>query len=101
MERQIDTLSVEAVLNPANEQDAFTRKMRDELNYVGARRLVDGTYVGVMRLVFTLAICIGVTPYSAYTRRYCYQDAAVCLREYQLLEGGGDVPTGWIQQRPS
>lgn len=89
-------------LNPgeAGAQDAFTAKMRDELRYVGAKRLADGTYVGVQRLMFTLAICVGVTEASAYQRRYCYEDAAECLAQYAAIRNSGDIPTGYVASRP-
>lgn len=101
MQREYDALSVEVILNPEAQQDAFTRRMHDEHQFVGAKRLADGTYVGVTRLLYTLAICIGVGEHTAYTRRYCYEDAATCLMEYQLLESGSDVPQGWIAKRPA
>lgn len=93
--------SLEAILNPHAQQDAFTRRMRDEHAFVGAKRLADGTYVGIVRLLYTMAICIDVSEYTAYQRRYCYQDTAACLKEYELLESGRDVPQGWIAKRPA
>lgn len=94
---------LEKLLNPDGDgqQDEFTKKMRDELGYVGAKRLSDGTYIGLQPLMFTLAICMGVNRYSAYTRRYCYESGPDCLTAYQNITSKDDVPTGWIAKRPA
>lgn len=94
---------LETLMNPSGEgqQDAFTQKMRDELGFVGAKRLEDGTYVGLQPLLFTLAICIGVGVYTPFVRRYCYENGPDCLHAYQILATGDDIPEGWIAKRPA
>lgn len=90
-------------LNPTaqGQQDDFTEWMRSkDAAFVGAKRLSDGTYVGLKRLLFTHAICMGVTREASYTRRYCYEDLVTCLDEYRGLVSIDDVPVGWIAQRP-
>lgn len=98
-----DDLSLEmnAIFNPEHMQDDFTRELRTpDFGFLGAKRLEDGTYVGIQRLITTLAICIGIDRVSAYTRRYCFQDAAQCIAEYQRMEKGDFVPEGWVARRP-
>lgn len=94
--------TVNEVLNPSGpgEQDAFTEWMRGEASFIGAKRLPDGTYAGVMSLLFTHAICLGVTPMLAYRKRYCYEDASACLHEYEQLQAFDDEPEGWVARRP-
>lgn len=92
--------SIDDLLFPAGEQDDFTRRMRDELGYVGARRLPDGTYVGLLRLMFTMAICVGVSEFTSYTRRYCFENTTVCLDQYRLMTSADDAVEGWIATRP-
>ncbi|BBI61727.1 hypothetical protein [Vreelandella sulfidaeris] len=87
-------------LFPEGEQDDFTRVMRNEHEYVGARRLPDGTYIGLQRLMFTLAICVGVTETSPFKRRYCFEDAPSCITQFLLLSSPSDEITGWIATRP-
>lgn len=84
----------------AGAQDDFTRRMLAELGFVGAKRLADGTYVGVQRLMFTLAICVGTTERSPYQRRYCYDDAAECLGQFAAIRNCDDTPSGYIAYRP-
>lgn len=92
--------SVNETLNPPGQQDEFTAWMRSNAAFVGAKRLADGTYAGVLPLLFTHAICLGVTPEVAYHKRYCYQDTPTCLHEYSKLASFSDEPTGWVARRP-
>lgn len=92
---------IQQVMNPPDRQDDFTRKLRTpDYGFVGAKRLDDGTYVGLQRLITTLAICIGIGPYTSYTKRYCFDDISVCLAEYEKIETPDYVPEGWVARRP-
>lgn len=93
---------INEILNPrgAGQQDDFTEWMRSEGCFMGAKRLPDGSYAGFKRLLYTHAICLGVTPMSAYSRRFCYEDTASCLQSYAELQSREDTPTGWIARRP-
>jgi hypothetical protein len=91
---------IDSVLNPKELQDDFTQWMRDEALFLGAKRLEDGSYAGVQRLMFTTAICIGVTPMTAFQRRYCFNDLGQCLHSYSEIKQLGDEPEGWIARRP-
>lgn len=92
--------SVQETLNPPDRQDAFTRWMRSECGFIAAKRLDDGSYAGIQPLLFTHAICIGVTQVSAYTKRFCYEDGPTCLHEWRELKQFSDEPTGWVARRP-
>ena len=93
--------NINEILNPPDMQDEFTALMRTpDFAFVGAKKLPDGCYVGVFRLITTLAICIGVTRGSAYTRRYCFQDIDKCLSEYERIDTRDFVPEGWVARRP-
>lgn len=95
--------TIAETLNPTGEgqQDDFTEWMRSPAaQFLGAKRLPDGTYVGVQRLMFTHAICIGVTPSAAYTRRYCYEDTTALLHSYANLTSFEAQPEGWVAKRP-
>jgi len=95
--------SVHDTLNPngPGQQDEFTKWMRGpEARFVGAKRLPDGTYAGVLGLMFTHAICMGVTYEAAYQKRFCYEDMTVCLHEFSLLASFNNEPAGWVARRP-
>jgi hypothetical protein len=94
---------VSVTLNPAGpgQQDDFTGWMRsNSARFVGAKRLPDGTYAGVLALMYTYAICLGVTRETAYQKRFCYTDTATCLHEYSQLSSINDEPAGWVARRP-
>ncbi len=92
--------TVQDTLNPPDLQDDFTRWMRAEGGFIAAKRLGDGSYAGILPLMFTHAICIGVTRITAYTRRYCFDDGATCLHEWGKLSQLSDEPKDWIARRP-
>lgn len=92
---------LQRVMNPPDQQDEFTIRMRsDEMTFRGAKRLEDGTYVGILRLAFTWAICIGTDAWTPAKRRYCFEQLSDCLSEYAKITTGEDVPEGWIARRP-
>lgn len=96
------TSILDNLMNPPGQQDAFTQRMRDEFEFFGAKRLADGTYVGLKRLAFTTAICIGTDEYTPQKRRYCYESGnfTQCIEEFAKLTTGDDTPEGWIARRP-
>jgi hypothetical protein len=93
-------MALDTVLFPPDAQDDFTVRMRNVHCFVGAKRLADGSYAGVQRLLFSMAICVGTTEGRAYTRRFCYDDAAVCVAEFEKIASIDSVPEDWIATRP-
>lgn len=86
---------------PSEQQDSFTEQLlAEDGGFVLAKKLEDGTYVGVTRLMFTLALCIGITPTTMYVKRFCFNDAAACMEEYANIKTKDDEPEGWIARRP-
>jgi hypothetical protein len=67
--------------------------------YLCWRRLEDGTYVALGRLMYTTALYIGVNATGA-ERRYCFTTLGNALGEYHDLQRGTDEPMGWIARRP-
>ncbi len=90
-------------LNPAGlgQQGEFTEWMRGaQARFIGAKRLEDGSYAGVVRLINTHAICLGVTPGQPFQKRFCFEDISACLHEYSQLKSSHDEPSGWVARRP-
>ncbi len=92
------TGDLDAILNPPDQQDDFTRDLLD-MGYSAAKRLPDGSYAALCRLITTNAICLGVDA-TGWERRFCYQDTAQCLHEWMALQTRADTPAGWIARRP-
>ncbi len=92
------TGDLDAILNPPDQQDDFTRDLLD-MGYSAAKRLPDGSYAALCRLITTNAICLGVDA-TGWERRFCYQDTAQCLHEWTALQTRADTPAGWIARRP-
>ena len=92
--------AIEKLLVPPGAQDHFTRAMIEEMGYIGAKRLPDGRYVGMQRLMFTLAICLDVTQTSPFARRYCYENASDALANFDAIETLDCQPWGYIASPP-
>jgi hypothetical protein len=68
--------------------------------YAVVRRLPDGSIAGLMPLLTTLAICLGVTRTCAYERRFCFRDRELAAIRYTELQSEDDTPEGWHARRP-
>lgn len=66
--------------------------------YFELRMLPDGTMAGLHRLLFTTAICTGLT-WSGYAYRYCFENADDALRELLRLDAMDDEPAGFVARR--
>lgn len=94
-------INLQQQYTPEHQQDEFTEQLlTPDFGFIVAKRLDDGTYVGITQLMFTWGLCIGITQQSAYTKRFCFEDAAECLHEYSKLSDSQQEPTGWIARRP-
>lgn len=89
-------------LCPAAQQDDTTRKMVSwEGEFYAAKRLDDGTYVGMRSLLddaYVLVLNIGTDQERWY--RYNVRDARTMALEYMRITSGEDVPQGWVGKRP-
>lgn len=93
--------NLQQLYTPTHQQDEFTEAlMGPDFGFIVAKRLDDGTYVGITKLMFTWGLCIGITTHTAYTKRFCYEDASECLHQYVKLAQVDQEPIGWIARRP-
>lgn len=68
--------------------------------YVHWRRLPDGSVAIICRLLFTYALCLGVTEDAMFTtRRFCYEHEIAALLAMSELTSKYDIPSGWIASR--
>lgn len=76
----------------------MTQAEIEDLGYRHVRQLQDGTWAGTVELLFTRAICTGITPLS-YAYRWCFDDRERAVTELNKLEAMDDQPQGWIARR--
>ena len=77
----------------------LNKKFFEEMGYASVRQLDDGTWIGLIQLLFTTGLCIGLDEFS-WRRRYCYDDKIKLIDAYNKIEKGTDIPIGWIAKRP-
>jgi len=68
------------------------------MGYFQVRQLDDGTWVGLIPLMFTTGLCIGLDEVG-YAKRYCFKEAMKAWFESMQLINFDDVPSGWIAKR--
>ena len=66
--------------------------------YRAARVLTDGSIAATLDLIFTRAICLGVTRWG-WENRFCFEDRALANLRFAELQSEDDVPTGFIARR--
>lgn len=67
-------------------------------HYSELRMLPDGTIAGLYRLLYTTAICTGLT-WSGYAYRYCFADTDHARVELSRLNAMDDEPAGYVARR--
>lgn len=83
----------------ATQQEVFDKAYFQAQGYQEPCQLADGTWAGLVPLLFTTGLCLGLRA-QTYERRFCFERRADAVRALQALESKADEPTGWIARRP-
>lgn len=79
----------------------FLKEQYEDAGYLlDIRILPDGEVAMLIRLMYTHAICMKPDYISVYEKRYCFSDKPLAKAEFDKLQSGDDVPSGWIATRP-
>lgn len=79
--------------------ESIERALNDPMNhFLRWRMLSDGTYVGMIQLLFTVAIVTDLNE-CGYSNRFCFDNPELALSEYDRLVDGDSEPVGWIARR--
>lgn len=62
------------------------------------RKLPDGTYAGLLTLLFTTAIHTGLS-WGGWAYRYCYEDPKRAVLELYKLSEMDEAPAGYVARR--
>ena len=79
--------------------EALCREIVEENECIDGRVLPDGSIATLIRLITTVAICLGVTR-EGWSRRFCYSDPILAIKVFYSLETEDDEPEGWVARRP-
>ena len=70
--------------------------MRDFLtnkcHILHARQLSDGSWCGLLQLLYTLSVCMGITPTDAYVYRWCFEDPIEAAHFYKTAVEYDEIP---------
>lgn len=73
--------------------------LRKKTGLLACRRLPDGSFAGLQRLVTTTSVVLGIDEFF-WRYRFCYTDPDDARNQYLLLQSEEDVPDGWVACRP-
>ena len=63
-----------------------------ENNFLAFRQLPNGEWIGMMRLMFTMSVCMDITPMSPYAYRWCFEDPMEAIGFYENATEFDEVP---------
>lgn len=69
------------------------------LGYHAPRRLPDGRWIALQRMLYTTGLFVLEVP-EFYRTRYCYERWTDAEAALQVWDGSGDPPGPWIKQKP-
>jgi hypothetical protein len=64
-----------------------------ENQFIVFRQLETGEWIGLMRLAFTMSVCMDITPMSPFAYRWCFADTKEALFFYENAKEFDEVPT--------
>lgn len=67
--------------------------------YREMRRLPTGELAGIMKMIYTTGLMVGLTWESVRTR-FCFETTDEALRSLEAWDGRGFPPGWWIKQKP-
>lgn len=74
---------------------------RDEIlafGYSSPRLLPTGEWAGLLRMIFTYALVVGIDEIG-YRTRYCYARQTNAEMALEIWDGTGDPPGPWIKKK--
>lgn len=76
------------------DEEKFIEELRPY--YHSMRKLNDGRWIGVHRLLYHWTLHIDISPWG-YEDRYCYPNLEDAQKALEVWDGTGDPPSGWVR----
>ena len=61
-------------------------------NYIGPRKLDDGTWVAINKLMYTWSVCVDMDEVTAYRYRWCFEDINEARHFLATIKEFDEVP---------
>lgn len=78
--------------------DQLTEKEANEIGYVPAKILRSGECAGVMNMLHTTGLFVGIDA-QLYRTRFCYATRSEAEKALSEWDGFGDPPGKWIKEK--
>jgi hypothetical protein len=85
-------------MEQADQKDDTLIERLTREGYQGVKRLESGEYAGVLRMIYTAGLFVGLDD-DGYRMRYCYGAMSEATAALLLWDGQGDPPGGWIKAK--
>lgn len=76
----------------------LTVEEAEALGYKPARVLATGKTAGVIRMIYTHALYVGINDWGT-DRRFCYPDRESAVFALETWDGRGDPPGPWLKEK--
>jgi len=63
-----------------------------EQSFIAVRKLDDGTWIGMLQLMFTMSVCVGITATQTHTHRWCFGDPIEASIFFGTIEHPRQIP---------
>ena len=80
--------------------DSELKTFLESEGYENLRKLPDGMWIGIMPMLFTTGLFVGLDQ-RGWDRRYCYEHEKDAARAAFEWDGQGAPPGPWIKEKPS
>lgn len=71
-------------------------KVRDYLinscEMLDVRKLADGEWIGLYRLIYTLSVCMGIGEITSFKYRWCFEDPTEAILFFHTAVEFDDIP---------
>lgn len=79
--------------------DADLKDVLEADGYLFVRQLPTGEWAGLMRMLYTTGLYVGLDE-TSWKTRFCYENAPDALIALQAWDGEGFPPGYWVKQKP-
>lgn len=72
--------------------DAEIKQFILSQGFIQTRKLPDGSWIGLLRLAFSMSVCVGIGRIQSFTYRWCFNDNISAQIFYASCEHLKEVP---------
>ncbi|WP_151708839.1 hypothetical protein [Acinetobacter brisouii] len=72
--------------------DEVRSYLLNECDFMEVRKLEDGAWIGLLKLAFTLSVCMDIGPITPFAYRWCFKDPREARLFFSTAQAFDDIP---------